>query len=187
MSTVCVKFHSEKVLMLTDCVLNNSRPNLTSDVMFRTRRNQTDREEIKCWSDRIFKAACGWVCEIVNFYFIFLTAVLMVVCLLFDCGAKLQKLYNGQERVFVLCTSQLDECCSTYNTYKLQQWSSNYSYKTKQRLCMYYELGVGNFLKCIDFFLSVVTWKTTYTFMKTLCFSPQLPGQTGCRLLDWGV
>jgi len=48
-STVCVKFHSEEVLMLTDCVLNsNSRPNLTSYVMFRTRRNQTDLEEIKC-------------------------------------------------------------------------------------------------------------------------------------------
>jgi len=72
MSTVCVKFHSEKVLMLRDCVLNgNSRPNLTSNVMFRTRRNQTDLEEIKCWSGNIFKAACGWVCEIVNFNFIF--------------------------------------------------------------------------------------------------------------------
>jgi hypothetical protein len=45
MSTVCVKFHSEKVLMLTECVLNsNSRPNLTSNVMFRTRRNQTLKE-----------------------------------------------------------------------------------------------------------------------------------------------
>ena len=30
--------------------------------MFRTRRNQTDLEEIKCWSDKIFKAACVWVC-----------------------------------------------------------------------------------------------------------------------------
>jgi len=106
--------------MLTDSVLNsNSRPNLTSNVMSRTRRNQTGLEEVKCWRDRIFRAACGWVCEIVNFYFIFCTAMLMVVCLLFDRGGKSQKLYNGKERVLVLCTSQLGECCLTYNTYKL--------------------------------------------------------------------
>jgi hypothetical protein len=56
--TECVKFPSEKVLMLRYSVLNsNSRPNLTS----RTRRNQIGLEEVKCWSDRIFKAACGWV------------------------------------------------------------------------------------------------------------------------------
>jgi hypothetical protein len=120
MSAACVILHSEKVLMFTDCVLSsNSLLNLTSNVMCRTRRNQTDLEEIKCWSDRILKAACAWVCEIVNFYFIFLTAMLMVLCLLFDRGAKLQKLYNGRERVLVLCTSQLDECCLTCNTYKL--------------------------------------------------------------------
>jgi len=51
--------------------------------------------------------------------------MLMVVCLLFDRGAKSQKLYNGQERVLVLCTSQLGECCSTCNTYKLYRWTSN--------------------------------------------------------------
>jgi hypothetical protein len=62
MSAVCVKLHSEKVLMFTDRVLNNnSRLNLTSNVMCRTRRYQTDLDAIKCWSDRILKVACGWV------------------------------------------------------------------------------------------------------------------------------
>jgi hypothetical protein len=64
MSAVCVKFHSEKVLMFTDCVLNrNSRLNLTSNVMCRTRHYQTDLDTIKCWSDRTLKVACAWVCE----------------------------------------------------------------------------------------------------------------------------
>ena len=54
-----------------------------------------------------------------KFLFHIFTAMLMVVCLLFDGGAKSQKLYSDQERFLVLCTSQLGECCSTCNTYNL--------------------------------------------------------------------